>query len=80
MINYKFFIGSFHGDSINKTNDEHKLAFLRALPDIIVHTHPLDRYHAQNKIQHECKCTRYCWQQPQAPWANRTDIIGNIQI
>ena len=67
--------GSFHGNSTNST-DSHKLAFLKALPDIIVHKEPLDNYHAQAKIKRECHCTRYCWQHVNAPWVNRTESIG----
>jgi hypothetical protein len=67
--------GSFHGTLANST-DHRKLAFLKALPDIIVHKNPLDNFHAQDKIKRECHCTRYCWQHVHAPWVNRTSILG----
>jgi hypothetical protein len=62
--------GAITGNStkiINRNNPhdvnstlESRLAFLRALPDVIVNPHPLDRTHATNKLNHECKCSRYC--------------------
>lgn len=67
--------GSYHGSLVN-TTDHRKMAFLKALPDIIVHKNPLDNFHAQDKIKHQCHCTRYCWQHVNAPWVNRTDILG----
>ena len=72
---------AFTGNSTNSTGgappDEHKLAFLKALPEIIIHKHPLDRDAARNKVNEACKCTRYCWQQVTAPWVNRTDYLGH---
>lgn len=47
-------------------------AFFGGFPDIIVHPQPLDRAHATSRINHECKCTRYCWGNSHAPWVNRT--------
>mmetsp|Transcript_24781 Transcript_24781/g.41289 ORF Transcript_24781/g.41289 Transcript_24781/m.41289 type:complete len:401 (-) Transcript_24781:125-1327(-) len=67
--------GSFHGNMTN-TTDTRKLAFLKALPDIIVHKHPLDSYNAATKIKHECHCTRYCWGHLRASWVNRTELLG----
>jgi hypothetical protein len=67
--------GSFHGNS-TKGTEAQQLAFLRALPDIIVHKQPLDNFHAQTQIKHNCHCTRYCWQHVLAPWVNRTDTLG----
>ena len=67
--------GSFHGNSTN-TTDHNKVAFLKALPDIIVHKQPLDASQARDKIKHACHCTRYCWQHVNAPWVNRTAILG----
>jgi hypothetical protein len=52
-----------------------RLAFLRGLPDVIVHPNALDKVHATTKINHECKCNRYCWQHLHAPWVNRTSSI-----
>lgn len=49
---------------------------MNALPSIIVNEHPLDKASAINKLHHECKCTRYCWEHGNAPWVNRTAVIG----
>lgn len=70
--------GSFHGNNTNNTyrSDSSKLAFLKALPSVIVHPNPLDRFKATYKLHHECKCTRYCWEHGNAPWVNKTDLIG----
>jgi hypothetical protein len=51
------------------------IAFFKGFPDIIVHPNPLDKTHASAKIQHECKCTRYCWGHGNAVWVNRTSNI-----
>jgi hypothetical protein len=58
--------------NITPTN---RLAFLEALPDVIVHSNPLDRYHASERLNKLCKCNRYCWQHSDAPWVNRTATI-----
>lgn len=50
-------------------------AFFRGFPDVIVHPHPADSMHTQSRIQHECKCTRYCWGNKDATWVNRTANI-----
>jgi hypothetical protein len=55
-----------------------KLAFLQALPDVIVHSHPLDTVHATSKLNHVCKCNRYCWQNAHAPWVNHTSTIRSV--
>ena len=71
-------IGSFTGNySSQRVEDKQKLAFLNALPDIIVHPNPLPKGEAHNKIKSECKCTRYCWGEASAPWVNRTSSIKN---
>lgn len=72
--------GSFHGSTTNTTysSETHKLAFLKALPSVIVNKNPLDRQHATAKMQQECKCTRYCWEHGNAPWVNRSAEIGQF--
>ncbi len=71
--------GSFHGNATNATysSDKHKLAFLNALPSIVVHKNPLDRFSVEKKLHHDCKCTRYCWEHGNAAWVNRTQLIGH---
>jgi hypothetical protein len=71
--------GSHNGNYSVKNStdipDVQKLAFLNALPTIIEHKEPLERRKAMSKIHHECKCTRYCWNESNAPWVNRTSTI-----
>ena len=68
--------GSYHGNGAANITDHRKLAFLKALPDVIVHKNPADPSQAQDRIKKECHCTRYCWQHVNAPWVNRTAILG----
>jgi hypothetical protein len=68
-------LGSFTGNYSTERVDRQKLAFLNALPDIIVHPNPLEKNQAHSKIKAECKCTRYCWGEVSAPWVNRTQSI-----
>jgi hypothetical protein len=49
--------------------------FFEGFPTILLHPTPLDMAHASHKIQHECKCTRYCWGHANAPWVNRTQNL-----
>lgn len=67
--------GSFHGNSSNDLSEQRKLAYLSALPDIIVHKHPVSRDLAMRHVALHCQCTRYCWGEPTAPWVNRTSSI-----
>lgn len=66
--------GSFHGNHSSRSRDS-QLAFLRALPDVIVHPNPVDHFRAVDNVNHHCKCTRYCWQY-KGPWVNHTQSIG----
>lgn len=73
--------GSYNGNSTTNNvttslTDSQKLAFLRALPDVIVHKNPLPRAKAVPKIQHTCHCTSFCWSHVKSPWVNRTAILG----
>jgi hypothetical protein len=72
--------GSFHGNFSN-ISDSQQLAFLSALPTLIVHKQPLDSFHAQAQIKHHCHCTRYCWGHVKAPWVNRTEsLVGVVEL
>lgn len=62
------------GLSLNVTMQS-RLTFLRSLPDIVVHPQPADRQHAIQRMNHFCKCNRYCWQNVHAPWVNHTSSI-----
>jgi hypothetical protein len=74
--------GSYHGlsnTSLSSAPDggaRQKLAFLNALPDVIVHPNPLDRDTATREMLEHCKCTRYCWGDGKAPWVNKTASVG----
>lgn len=57
--------------------DPHRKAFLEALPDLVIHSNPVDKATASKRIQELCKCTRYCWGDAGAPWVNRTALIGS---
>lgn len=59
----------------NHNHSSAAAAFFRGFPDVLVHPQPLDKVHASTKIQHECKCTRYCWGHGNAVWVNRTSNI-----
>lgn len=76
-------IGSHHVNQTeaNKIFENRKHAFLTGLPDVIVHENPVaDRGAAVTQIQHHCKCTRYCWGHINAPWVNRTALIGKYMF
>lgn len=64
-----------HLASHNNNHTTAAAAFFNGFPDIIVHPNPADRTQASTKIQHECKCTRYCWGHGNAVWVNRTANI-----
>ena len=56
--------------------DSHRKAFLDALPDVVVHKNPAgSAEEGKKRVADICKCTRYCWQDPLAPWVNNTAII-----
>jgi hypothetical protein len=65
-----------------KLNDDnkHKLAFLHALPELIIHDSPLPENEARDMIQKECKCNRYCWQDRDAPWVKTIPSISKYLI
>lgn len=69
-------MGSFTGNvSESAISDKRKLAYLSALPDIIIHKNPVSRENAVENVKQHCKCTRYCWGDVNAPWVTRTDSI-----
>lgn len=67
--------GAVTSNSTKVATESSRLAFLQALPDVIIHPHAVDKITARNKLNHECKCNRYCWQHLHAPWVNRTSSI-----
>jgi hypothetical protein len=67
--------GSYHGNSTSLVSEQRKLAYLRALPDIIIHKSPVERPAAEKNVKQHCGCNRYCWGVPNAPWVNRTASI-----
>lgn len=68
---------SFTGKSQNLTQVE-KLHFLKALPEVIVHPNKVDEATAVQRVQEHCKCTRYCWQDPNAAWLKSLPLIQKI--
>ena len=66
-----------NGNKHRKANgvDLHRLAFLNALPSVLVHPNPSDEKTARAKIETECKCSRYCWHDRDAPWVKKLDSI-----
>ena len=72
---------SFHSNKQKKGKggvdgiDSHRLAFLNALPSVFVHPNPVDEKTARSKIENECKCTRYCWHDKDAPWIKKLPSI-----
>jgi hypothetical protein len=68
--------GSITGNSSRNQDQKNRLAFLQALPQVIVNPEPLDHYHSGNRLNKHCRCNRYCWQHSDAPWVNRTNLIG----
>lgn len=55
-----------------------RTAFLKALPEVIAHPNPVDEATALAKIGEVCKCTRYCWQDKEAPWLKNIPNIHSI--
>jgi hypothetical protein len=56
--------------------ESQRKAFLEALPDVIVHPTPVNSTAEGNKrVAELCKCGRYCWSEPDAPWVNNTAVI-----
>jgi hypothetical protein len=68
--------GSHHGVHNHSSLNIDKLAFLNALPEIIVHPNAtFDEGLAIKQIQQECHCTRYCWQDKGAAWVKSIPSI-----
>jgi hypothetical protein len=67
--------GSYHGNSTSTVSEQRKQAYLRALPDIIIHKNPVERPAAEKNVKQHCGCSRYCWGVANAPWVNRTGSI-----
>jgi hypothetical protein len=63
--------------SANDMKKKSKIAFLEGLPQIIVHPTPVATVQeGRSQAEKLCKCNRYCWQDPHAPWVNQTSIIA----
>ena len=72
--------GKVVNDSSNtflSLSSKQKRAFLDALPSVLVHPNPApSREKGRDNVVNKCKCTRYCWSDPHAPWVNSTENIG----
>lgn len=61
----------------NDTSTVEPLVFLKALPEFIVNNQSTSTTFemASSKIETECKCTQYCWQDKNAPWVKAIPSI-----
>jgi len=55
-------------------------AFFNALPDRIVHKSPNDIGKVKELLKKECHCLQYCWENNEAPWLKRVDLIREILV
>lgn len=67
-------LGSHHNSNIST---KEKLHFLNALPTVIMHPNPSDETTAKKLLNEKCQCTRYCWQDSNAPWVKALPLIGS---
>ena len=62
------------------TKQEEHFAFFNALPDRIVHKSPNDIAKVKEILKKECHCLQYCWENNEAPWLKRVDLIRDILV
>lgn len=62
------------------TKPENHFAFFNALPDRIVHKSPNDIVKVKEVLKKECHCLQYCWENNEAPWLKRVDMIRDILV
>jgi hypothetical protein len=53
-------------------------AFLHAFPSVLVNPRPRPPADVEKRVQAKCKCTRYCWDDPNAPWTYELPLIKEI--
>lgn len=62
------------------TSPHNHYAFFNALPDRIIHKSPNDIGKVKELLKKECHCLQYCWENNEAPWLKRVDLIREILV
>ncbi|RYH14955.1 hypothetical protein EON65_32685 [archaeon] len=63
-------------DLITKKEALDLYTFIKALPNLVIHSNPNTIRKARDLVETHCSCIKFCWEEPQAPWLKRIDMIG----